>query len=248
MAVAARVEAAAGTPDVIDRLLPMRAAAKFATDVALDIATWAYRNGGARALRLDHPVQRILRDLLGATQHVFVDDKFYAQYGTVLLGGNPRGERPLRRLHRLAPRSAPPGHAPAHPGHGRAEQRCHPRQPPRAGGHLGRGRCRRGAGGPPRGTDGVFCGGGDVSFLPPLVDDPDRRASVLADIRQLVLGAVRCEKPIIAAVEGFCSGAGLALAVIAGITVAARSTTSSWTRTSWSAWPAATTPPSPGPC
>ncbi len=86
MAVAGRLEASAGTPDVIDRLFEMRAAAKFATDVALDIATWAYRNGGARALRLDHPLQRILRDLLGATQHVFVDDKVYAQYGAVLLG------------------------------------------------------------------------------------------------------------------------------------------------------------------
>jgi alkylation response protein AidB-like acyl-CoA dehydrogenase len=64
----------------------VRCAARHGTDVALDIATWAYRNGGGTALRLDHPLQRLLRDMLAATQHIFVDDKAYSDFGGVLLG------------------------------------------------------------------------------------------------------------------------------------------------------------------
>lgn len=81
-----RLQAASGTPDALTRMGESRAAARYVTDVALDIATWAYRSGGGSSIRLDHPLQRLLRDMLGATQHVFVDDKCYSDFGGVLLG------------------------------------------------------------------------------------------------------------------------------------------------------------------
>lgn len=74
-----------------------------------------------------------------------------------------------------------------------------------------------------RGTNGVFCGGGDMSFLGPLVDSHSTRAAVYEDIRALVLNMLDCPKPIVTAVEGFCSGAGLAVALMADVSVAARS-------------------------
>ena len=85
-AAADRLQQSAGTPDVLTAIREVRCAARHSTDVALDIATWAYRNGGGTALRLDHPLQRLLRDMLAATQHIFVDDQAYTDFGGVLLG------------------------------------------------------------------------------------------------------------------------------------------------------------------
>lgn len=74
-----------------------------------------------------------------------------------------------------------------------------------------------------RGVEGTLCAGGDFSFLPPLLDDPGLRATVLDDIIALVRNIVECPKPIITAIEGTCSGGGLAMALMADIPVAARS-------------------------
>ena len=76
-----------------------------------------------------------------------------------------------------------------------------------------------------RGTNGVFCGGGDMSFLGPLVDSHARRAAVYEDIRALVLNMLDCPKPIVTAIEGFCSGGGLAVALMADVPIAARGAT-----------------------
>ena len=73
-----------------------------------------------------------------------------------------------------------------------------------------------------RGTGGIFCGGGDLSFLPPLVDSHRTRATVYEDIRSLVWNIVDCPKPIVCAVEGMCSGGGLAVAIMADVAVASR--------------------------
>ncbi len=75
-----------------------------------------------------------------------------------------------------------------------------------------------------RGVNGTFCSGGDMSFLPPLVNDPVRRAEVLEDIVALVRNVLHCSKPVITALEGVCSGGGLAMALMADIPVAAKST------------------------
>ncbi len=89
-----RLQAAAGTPGVLALMSEIRAAARYTTDIGVMIATWAYRSGGGNVLRLDHPLQRLLRDMLGATQHVFVDDKSSTDFGGVILGSGNGGESP----------------------------------------------------------------------------------------------------------------------------------------------------------
>jgi alkylation response protein AidB-like acyl-CoA dehydrogenase len=85
-----RLNDAAGTPLVVDAMREMRAAARYANDIALDVATWSYRHGGGAALHLSHPLQRLLRDILAATQHIFIDDAAYTDYGGALLGIDDR--------------------------------------------------------------------------------------------------------------------------------------------------------------
>ncbi len=79
----ARLEVAAQERDVLPEA---RAAARYVTDVAFEVALWAYRQAGGSALRLESPLQHIVRDLMGATQHVFVDEATLTQHGAALLG------------------------------------------------------------------------------------------------------------------------------------------------------------------
>ncbi len=72
-----------------------------------------------------------------------------------------------------------------------------------------------------RGVNGIFCGGGDPSFLPPLFDDAERRAEVHEDIRALVFNLLNCPIPVVTALEGICTGGGLAVALMADVAVAA---------------------------
>ena len=76
-----------------------------------------------------------------------------------------------------------------------------------------------------RGTGAIFCGGGDMTFLPPLVDSHRTRMHVYEDIRALVLNMLDCPKPIVSSIEGVCSGAGLAVGLMADVPVAARNAT-----------------------
>jgi indole-3-acetate monooxygenase len=71
------------------RTRELRAVTRHLTDVAVDAATWAYRTGGGTSLRNQHPLQRYLRDLLAATQHVFVDELALVEHGTELTGEQP---------------------------------------------------------------------------------------------------------------------------------------------------------------
>lgn len=64
----------------------MRGLATLATDVALDAATQAFRYGGGGALYKKNLLQRCLRDLNAAAQHVVVSDVAYENYGKFLLG------------------------------------------------------------------------------------------------------------------------------------------------------------------
>ena len=76
-----------------------------------------------------------------------------------------------------------------------------------------------------RGVNGTFCGGGDLSFLPPLVHSSERRSAVHDDIVALVRNMIRCPKPIVSAIDGLCSGGGLAVAIMADISVCAANAT-----------------------
>ncbi len=64
----------------------MRSAATFATDVALDVTSMAFRYGGGSAVWLDRILQRCLRDIYVGASHLMVSDLAYELYGQVLLG------------------------------------------------------------------------------------------------------------------------------------------------------------------
>jgi alkylation response protein AidB-like acyl-CoA dehydrogenase len=64
----------------------MRGVATLATDVAVDAATQAFRYGGGAALYRTNILQRCLRDINAAAQHVVVSDVAYENHGRFLLG------------------------------------------------------------------------------------------------------------------------------------------------------------------
>lgn len=64
----------------------LRSIASFATDVALEVTTQAFRYSGGTALYLTGVLQRCLRDINAAAQHLMVSDTAYENYGQCLLG------------------------------------------------------------------------------------------------------------------------------------------------------------------
>ncbi len=64
----------------------MRGVATLATEVAVDVATQAFRYGGGGALYRTNILQRCLRDINAAAQHVVVSDVAYENHGKFLLG------------------------------------------------------------------------------------------------------------------------------------------------------------------
>jgi indole-3-acetate monooxygenase len=67
-------------------LLDARCAATYAAEVAVDVATFAYRSGGARAVSASSDLGRAWRDTMTSTQHVHVLDDVYEWRGAELLG------------------------------------------------------------------------------------------------------------------------------------------------------------------
>lgn len=57
----------------------------YTTEVALEVATMAYKYGGPSALRLTNPIQRVMRDLYVAQQHRVIADVSYDTLGQGLL-------------------------------------------------------------------------------------------------------------------------------------------------------------------
>ena len=74
-----------------------------------------------------------------------------------------------------------------------------------------------------RGADGAFSAGGDLALVEDVARDPETRRRVFHEARDLVYNIVDCSKPIVAAIEGPCVGAGLAVALLADISIAAPS-------------------------
>ena len=167
--VARRMQDAVGRPEFTGLMLEGRAASRYATDVALDVATWAYRRGGGTSLRLDNPLQRIVRDLLAASQHVYVEESAYIAFGAshdrgrVMTAPAPysrfrafKFDRPSSGVLRIWIDTGAPNNGVTHENH-------------REFGEV----WRAVAGEDDvravvvRGTGGIFCGGGDMSFLRP---------------------------------------------------------------------------------
>ncbi len=64
----------------------MRSSATYATQVAVDVVSLAFRYGGGTALYLSSVLQRCLRDINAAAQHLMVSDSTYEIHGQFALG------------------------------------------------------------------------------------------------------------------------------------------------------------------
>jgi len=71
-----------------------------------------------------------------------------------------------------------------------------------------------------RGADGAFSSGGDLALVEDIARDWETRVRVFHEARDLVYNIVDCRKPIVAAIEGPAVGAGLAVALLADISIA----------------------------
>ena len=74
-----------------------------------------------------------------------------------------------------------------------------------------------------RGAGKGFSSGGDFAMLESIIADYDTRLRTLREARDLVMNIVNCSKPIVSAIHGPAVGAGLVAALLADVSVAARS-------------------------
>jgi len=73
------------------------------------------------------------------------------------------------------------------------------------------------------GAGGAFSAGGDLEMVRAMTDDAEYRNAVFREARQLVHHMIDCSVPVVSAIEGPAVGAGLAVALLADISVAGRS-------------------------
>jgi enoyl-CoA hydratase len=70
------------------------------------------------------------------------------------------------------------------------------------------------------GADGAFSAGGDLDLVLAIASDHETRARVFHEARDLVYNVINCPKPIVSAITGPAVGAGLAVALLADISIA----------------------------
>jgi enoyl-CoA hydratase len=68
-----------------------------------------------------------------------------------------------------------------------------------------------------------FCAGGELAMVDEMLVSEAARARVMREARDLVRGMIDCGKPIVSAINGAAVGAGLAVALLADISIASRS-------------------------
>ncbi len=73
-----------------------------------------------------------------------------------------------------------------------------------------------------RGAGRGFSAGGSFELIEEMVADRDVRTRVLREARDLVYNVINCDTPIVSAIHGPAVGAGLVVALLADISVAAR--------------------------
>jgi len=73
------------------------------------------------------------------------------------------------------------------------------------------------------GAGRAFSAGGDFAMLDRNINDPATRARNWKSATKLVYNIINCSKPIVSAIHGATVGAGLAVALLADISIAARS-------------------------
>ncbi len=72
------------------------------------------------------------------------------------------------------------------------------------------------------GAGGAFSAGGDLEMVKAMSDDFDYRNGVFREARQLVHHMINISVPVVSAIEGPAVGAGLAVALLADVSVAGR--------------------------
>lgn len=74
-----------------------------------------------------------------------------------------------------------------------------------------------------RGAGRGFSAGGSFELVEDMIDDFAARTLVLREARDLVFNVINCSKPVVSAIHGPAVGAGLVAALLADVSVAARS-------------------------
>ncbi len=74
------------------------------------------------------------------------------------------------------------------------------------------------------GADGAFSAGGDLDLVLEIANDEQTRNRVFHEARDLVYNLINCPKPIVSAMTGPAVGAGLAVGLLADISIATPST------------------------
>ncbi|HUK70167.1 MAG TPA: enoyl-CoA hydratase/isomerase family protein [Streptosporangiaceae bacterium] len=73
-----------------------------------------------------------------------------------------------------------------------------------------------------RGEGAAFSAGGDLSMIEEMIEDYRTRSRVLAEARDIVYNLINCSKPVVSAMQGPAVGAGLAVGLLADVSVAGR--------------------------
>ncbi|MCO6003452.1 enoyl-CoA hydratase/isomerase family protein [Actinoallomurus purpureus] len=73
-----------------------------------------------------------------------------------------------------------------------------------------------------RGAGTAFSAGGDLAMIEEMMADYEVRSRVLREARDIVYNVLNCGKPVVSAIQGPAVGAGLAVALLADISVAGR--------------------------
>ena len=73
------------------------------------------------------------------------------------------------------------------------------------------------------GAGKAFSAGGDLELIDQMIADFDTRMRVWKEARDMVYNVINCSKPVVAAINGVAVGAGLVLAILADVSIAARS-------------------------
>ena len=74
-----------------------------------------------------------------------------------------------------------------------------------------------------RGDGKAFSSGGDYELIESMIEDEQTLARVWKEARDLVYNIINCPKPVVSAIQGPAVGAGLAVALLADVSIAARS-------------------------
>ena len=74
-----------------------------------------------------------------------------------------------------------------------------------------------------RGAGKGFSAGGDFEMIEAIMEDFDARARTWKEARDLVYNLINCSKPIVSAIHGPAVGAGLVCALLADVSIAAKS-------------------------